>query len=238
MALLVRNGYSGVPNELAGVPILRINSVRPMNVDLDEIRFLPGSGAYDGFFIEHRDLLFTRYNGSRDLVGVCGLVPVLRQPTVHPDKLIRVALVEPLVLPEFVELAANTGAARLMVESRIRTTAGQAGISGGDLKQVPIPVPPLAEQARIAEEVGRNLSIGIEAQRVVSVAEARCHRLRQSILKWAFQGKLVDQDPTDEPASVLLERIRAERNGAPSRGMEVPATRRRSIRTRGAADGG
>jgi type I restriction enzyme S subunit len=42
----------------------------------------------------------------------------------------------------------------------------------------------------------------------------RLTRLRQSILKWAFEGRLVDQDPTDQPASVLLERIRAERAAA------------------------
>jgi type I restriction enzyme S subunit len=39
----------------------------------------------------------------------------------------------------------------------------------------------------------------------------RCARLRQAVLKWAFEGKLVDQDPTDEPAEKLLARIRAER---------------------------
>jgi hypothetical protein len=44
--------------------------------------------------------------------------------------------------------------------------------------------------------------------------QTRCDRFRQSILKWAFEGRLADQDPTDEPASVLLERIRAERAAA------------------------
>jgi superfamily II DNA or RNA helicase len=53
--------------------------------------------------------------------------------------------------------------------------------------------------------------------RVLSVALARAARLRQAILKKAFEGKLVPQDPTDEPASVLLERIRAARAQTPAR---------------------
>ena len=59
--------------------------------------------------------------------------------------------------------------------------------------------------------MSRLLSVADEvAQSALQNAERR-RRFRQSILKWAFEGKLVDQDPNDEAASVLLERIRSER---------------------------
>ena len=64
-------------------------------------------------------------------------------------------------------------------------------------------------------EIDRLLSVADATERAASAERARgCRRLRQSILKWAFEGKLVDQDPTDEPADELLARIRAERAAA------------------------
>jgi type I restriction enzyme S subunit len=73
-----------------------------------------------------------------------------------------------------------------------------------------VPIPPAAEQARIVEEVERLLSLADEVELLVNADARRCARLRQSILKWAFEGKLADQDPSDEPASMLVERIRTE----------------------------
>jgi type I restriction enzyme S subunit len=79
------------------------------------------------------------------------------------------------------------------------------------LAEFSVPLPPLPEQDRIVAEIERALSVGERADSSMTNGINRSAALRQSILKWAFEGKLVDQDPSDEPASALLERIRAER---------------------------
>lgn len=73
------------------------------------------------------------------------------------------------------------------------------------------PLPPLAEQQRIVEEVERRLSVMDEVEATLKANLKRAERLRQSILKRAFEGKLVPQNPADESASVLLGRIREAR---------------------------
>ena len=76
---------------------------------------------------------------------------------------------------------------------------------------MPIPLSPLPEQHKIVEEIERCFSVADEVDKVVEQSLKQAERLRQSILKRAFEGKLVPQDPSDEPAEKLLEYIRAER---------------------------
>lgn len=93
--------------------------------------------------------------------------------------------------------------------------AGRPHLSFDQLRMTAVYLPPLAEQERIVAEVEERLSVASAAERQVEADLARASRLRQAILKRAFAGKLVPQDPADEPAAALLERIRAARAEAP-----------------------
>ncbi len=84
-----------------------------------------------------------------------------------------------------------------------------------------LPLPPLQEQEKIAAEVEAKLSTVEQNEAACEKASRGIDALRQSILKRAFEGKLVPQDPNDEPASVLLERIRAKRRNTKGRLKEI-----------------
>jgi type I restriction enzyme S subunit len=96
-----------------------------------------------------------------------------------------------------------------------------------ELSELPVPIPPLAEQTEIVRRVDQLFAFADQLEAKVATAKQRIDALTQSILAKAFRGELVPQDPNDEPASVLLERIRAQRAAAPKakrgRGRE-PAT--------------
>jgi type I restriction enzyme S subunit len=209
----VRNGLSKTPNtEQRGFPIFKINAVRPMAVNFEAIKHIEiaESEAAD-YWVETGDVLATRYNGSIDLLGVFAMVQDIPQRTLHPDKLIRMKPVIGAGLGAWMEVCGNVGASREHLVSRVKTTAGQTGISGDDLKKTPIPLPPANEQAAAIELLNDRLEGIKELSQPTELALKQSAAQRQNILRAAFAGQLVPQDPADEPASVLLERIRAER---------------------------
>lgn len=125
-----------------------------------------------------------------------------------------VAVLKPIgVDPNFLSMALRSHLLKKQVDQRKSQTA-QANIFQSSIKRLVFPLPPREEQERIVAVAGELLSEGDRMAAATTLTAGRCARLRQSILKWAFEGKLVDQDPNDEPADVLLARIRAERAAA------------------------
>ena len=94
----------------------------------------------------------------------------------------------------------------------LRRGATKAGLGLDDIRGIAIPVPSLVEQEAIISEIERCFSIADQSEKIVEEALKQSQRLRQSILKRAFEGKLVPQDPNEEPAQELLERMKKERH--------------------------
>ena len=92
----------------------------------------------------------------------------------------------------------------------------------GDTPRSQIPLPPLDEQRRIVAGVEEQLSVIDALRAAIERGTAQLRSLRRAILERAFRGELVPQDPSDEPASVLLERIAAERAATPAEAAPRP----------------
>lgn len=190
LSQLLRSGCSRKPSPTGDVPILRISAVRPMALNPNDCRWLPGRAEdYPRDLVRPGDLLFTRYNGNPTFVGASALARIPSQPLVHPDKLIKVRLVDSDLDPSYLEIATNAGVARRFMVRRARTTAGQTGVSANDIKRLPIPLPPAREQRRISAAVADSLNIANNAAHTTARVVSQVHFLRHSFVEQAFHGK-------------------------------------------------
>ena len=143
-------------------------------------------------------------------VGKIAIVPESIQPGVINQALLKITLDDGIVdTPYFVYLLRSR-----IEEIMLANTRGSAMVnisSVKDLRQIPFPFSSLPEQHKIVEEIERHFSVADQIEKTVDHSLKQAERLRQSILKRAFEGKLVPQDPNDEPAEKLLERIKAEK---------------------------
>ena len=125
-----------------------------------------------------------------------------------------VSVITTLLYNEYLKYCFDSGYFQNKVQKEATGTA-QKGFYLNQLASALIPVPPYDEQVRIVSEIKKYLPLILEYEnKQVSLNELNDNfpeQLKKSILQMAVQGKLVPQDPSDEPASVLLERIRAEK---------------------------
>lgn len=208
LSLLVTDGDHNPPKRhTSGIPHLTSKNVKGGALTLRGCSFVSDEGfaqTSSRYRPVGGDIIVT-------CVGTVGEVAVVPHGMVFSaDR--NLAAVRPVV-PEsarFVAHSASSPRLRRWFSAASGSTA-QPHLYLKDLRVAAVAFPPLAEQTRIVAEAERRLSVIDNLEHTVEQNLARCGRLRQSILKRAFEGNLVPQDPSDEPASELLARIRAQR---------------------------
>jgi type I restriction enzyme S subunit len=141
-------------------------------------------------------------------VGRTCMIPEGLEPAIITKHVYRITVDRKLVMPEYLHLALWGGA--FVREQMFGQVIGQTrpGLNGGIIKKLMIPLPTIKEQNQILNQINEKISILERLTPEQDKLARRSVQLRQSILQKAFSGELVHAEPTDEPASMLLERIK------------------------------
>ena len=195
----------------SGVPVLRMGNIRSEGaLDLADLKFLPvDHSEFPALLLEKGDLLFNRTN-SAELVGKTAWYGGSPSPCSFASYLIRLRMLSG-VQPQIVSSAINSAYGRKWINSVVTQMVGQANVNGTKLAAFCFPLSPIEEQAAIVDAIEDQLSVIDHLERDLDTRLKSAQALRQSILRHAFTGQLVPQNPNDEPASELLSRIAAER---------------------------
>jgi type I restriction enzyme S subunit len=211
---------------------LRIPNIRDGRVSLSDVK-----RATEGFdrgaddFVSPGDLLIIRTNGSEDLIGRAAVVTEpLGIEAYFASYLIRFRLVDDHHLWRWIGHVFNSQIARKWMISHIASSAGQYNVSQTALASLPLPIPPASEIRVLGDRLREQLGSADDADVLLEAESTNGLALCQSILKAAFEGRLVPQDPTDEPRAHsarpatqrLFRQRRASAESASDRGFLPP----------------
>jgi type I restriction enzyme S subunit len=198
-----------VKDRTGGFKVLRLTALKNGKIDLQEYKEGDWEAADAANHVVRKgDFLLSRGNGSIKLVGRGGVV-LENANIAFPDTMIRLPLDLEQVDPTFFVYLWNSEQVRRQIEDSARTTAGIYKINQSLLTRYRLPLCSLPEQREIVRLLDEQFTVIEQNEREIDAALKRSAALRQSILRKAFTGQLVPQDPTDEPATALLEKIRA-----------------------------
>lgn len=204
---------------LREVPYLRVANVQRGYLDLSEVKTIAASERdIQELALKRGDILFNE-GGDRDKLGRGWVWRDEVANCIHQNHVFRMRPYLQEVMSELVSHHGNTFG-KLWFQKVGKQTTNLASINMTMLRMFPVPLAPADEQRAILEQISAQMDGLNQQDKFVELGLKQSAAQRKNILKAAFSGQLVPQDPGDEPAAVLLERIRAERAAA------VPAARR------------
>jgi type I restriction enzyme S subunit len=193
------------------LPYLRVANVYAQELKLNEIKTIGVSkGEINRVLLKRGDLLIVEGNGSVEQIGRVALWNGSIDPCLHQNHIIKVR-VDSEDLAVFVLNWLTSSSGRDEIVKVASSTSGLHTLSLSKISALLVPIAPIQEQIQIIAEIERQFSIADEVEQMIEHSLKESNRLRQSILKKAFEGNLVPQDPKDELAEKLLERIKKEK---------------------------
>lgn len=198
--------------DTVGVPVLRIPNIGDGNIDCSDLKYadLPDK-EFKELRLSPGDILIIRSNGSVSLVGKSAVVSESEKDFAYAGYLIRLRLNRFIIDSNYLNICFTSYNIRLQIEIPARSTSGVHNINSQEVKHLRIPIAPLEEQQEIVRRIQSFFKAASQVEQQYQQARVYLDQLDQSILAKAFRGELVPQNPNDEHASVLLERIKAER---------------------------
>ena len=209
------------------VPYLRVANVQRGFFDLSEIKtILATERDITDLTLQAGDVLFNE-GGDRDKLGRGWVWRNEVETCIHQNHVFRMRPFLAEALPELISHHGNTFG-KTWFQSAGKQTTNLASINMTRLRMFPVPLGPADEQRELLNQLDAQIEQLDHQEKAVELALKQSTAQRQNILRAAFSGQLVPQDPNDEPASVLLERIRAERAalGVVKKSREKKATAR------------
>jgi len=195
-----------------GVPYIKMNNINTLgDVDINDVVYVEVNDEELGKYILKKNDLLINTRNSFELVGKSGIVKDDSVGRVFNNNILRLRF-NNSIIPKFINYQLLSNEIKQQIRKEKKATTNVCALYQGDILSLKFKIPQISIQNDIVNYFELKLSVCDKLEKTIQQSLKKIEYLRQSILKKAFEGKLVSQDPNDLPAVELLKQIKIEKD--------------------------